>query len=260
MALSQKEWLIVCLSFVGAFFAIVNVTGQQEQLVADKWYYTDFLFIAAPLVVLAFSSILVARYRRTGSHAVAWILFLVATASWFAADQIYSYDNEYNENTLDTYLADLFYITGYPLYFAFAIFYLKPRRAKITRNTIVFAIAISASFVIPSVYFVYNAEATDDTETLLNAAYPILDGIVLAPTIVAITLFFRGQVNFLWVTVLIAFIFSAAGDTLYLIESHDHEFRPGSVADMFFVWSYVFFAFGIYSHIRLFGRPKDVAA
>lgn len=257
---SQKEWLVVCLVLTGAFFAAINVTGQRESMIADRWYYTDFLFMVAPLVVLAFSSVLVFRYKTVGSHAVAWILFLAATASWLVADQIYSYDNEYEQYQLDAYLPDALYIAGYLLYFAFTLFYLKPRKAKITKNIIVLAVAISASFVIPSIYFVHNKIAVEDTETMVNSIYPILDGLVLAPTIIAIILFFRGQVNFLWVTILVAFIFSAAGDTMYLVESYNDEFGPGSVADMFFVWSYVFFAFGVYSHIKLFGRSRDVAA
>lgn len=256
MIISQKEALIACLVFVAAFFAAVNVTGYQEYLVADRWYYTDFLFIVAPLAVLIVSAILVARYKISGSHAISWILFFVATISWFAADQIYSYDNEYDQFS-GLYPSDWLYIAGYLFYFTFALFYLKPRKAKITKNAIVVSIAIATCFVIPSIYFVHN-KISADVEVLLNSIYPVLDGMVLVPTIIAIILFFRGQVNFLWISVLIAFVFSVAGDTLYLIESYNDEFRPGSVADMFFVWSYVFFAFGAYSHIRLFGRSPNV--
>ena len=70
---------------------------------------------------------------------------------------------------------------------------------------ILVAILVSTTLVIPTIYLTFEGEEElDDLTIFLYAIYPILDGIILAPSIIAVMLFFRGQVNFLWTLILYA--------------------------------------------------------
>jgi len=87
---------------------------------------------------------------------------------------------------------------------------------------------------------------------ILKLGYPILDGTILVPAIIGMTLFFRGQVNLLWFSLMFGILLQVIGDTLYLRLFIDDSFYPGHISDIFFVWSYLIIVFGIYSHVKLF--------
>ncbi|WKT57114.1 hypothetical protein QVH35_06560 [Candidatus Nitrosotenuis chungbukensis] len=76
-----------------------------------------------------------------------------------------------------------------------------PRKNKITKKNIVLSAVISTSFIMPSFYFVTQSTPSDNFETTINLVYPFLDALVFVPAFISVILFFRGQVNFLWVTV-----------------------------------------------------------
>jgi len=142
------------------------------------------------------------------------------------------------------------------VFFAFAIFYLKPVKNKVSKKMILFTTLIASSLLIPSLYFVHNKPIENNSEYAINTIYPILDVVILVPSLIAIILFFRGEVNFLWTAIALGVIFDVTGNTIYLIERYNETFSAGSVADLFFIWMYVFFAFGAYNHVKIFGTIK----
>ncbi|MBI5147241.1 MAG: hypothetical protein HZA84_08530 [Thaumarchaeota archaeon] len=168
-----------------------------------------------PTVAVAFSIILVMRHGRTGNNSKARILYCAATIIWFVADQMYYHFGEYATENNNSYLVDFFYFTSYFLYFGFMIFYLIPRKNKITKKNVILSSAISISFIMPAFYFFIQSTPIDNFETTINFIYPFLDALVFVPTFISVILFFRGQVNFLWITVTLSLICMAAADTLF---------------------------------------------
>lgn len=255
---TQKEFLLVSLALVVAIFLLANFFHEEEYpIIENEFYYTDIFFITVPIIAVAFSIILVIRHGTTGSHSKAWILYSAATIIWFIADQTYYYFGEYAVENNNSYIVDFFYFTSYFLYFGFMIFYLIPRKNKITKRIILFAAAVSTGFIVPAFYFFTQNTSNDNFETTINFIYPFLDALVFIPALVSVILFFRGQVNFLWITVTLSLICMAAADTIFLVERYNQAFSASSIANLFFAWRWIFLIFGSYSHIRIFGATKN---
>lgn len=236
---------------------MANLVNQEEYMISEDWYLTDILFIIIPVAVIILGIILSSMYKGRGYHGKAWILFTIAIAIWFAGEATHEYDGEYDIEDISTLTSDIFYILGYLIFLVFTALYLKPRKKSISKNMILVAILVSAAFVVPTLYFTFEGEEELDNLTIfLYAIYPILDGFVLVPSIIAVTLFFRGQVNFLWTLVLFATLADILGDTLYLILAVDDAYYPGHPVDILFLFAYVFYAFGVYSHIKLYREPS----
>jgi len=108
-------------------------------------------------------------------------------------------------------------------------------------------------------YFTFDIEneKLDGLTIFLYAIYPILDAIIIIPSIIAAILFFRGQVNLLWTAVLIGTILWVIADTSYLIFSVDDTYYPGHPLDILFIWAYILWAFGAYSHVKLYKKSES---
>ena len=256
--LENKNYLLLALVGVVVIFLVGNIAHQEEFPIAEDLYMTDVLYIIFPGIVVVFGSVLVFRYRLRGSHGISWILFTLAIASWYVGENTYSYDYKYDLEDLSTLTSDLFYIIGYPLFFGFTIFYLKPRKRIISKKMIRASSLVSVLFIIPTLYLTFNGEQQlDDLTILLYAIYPILDGVILIPSIIATFLFFRGQVNLLWALILIGTILFIIADTAYIVFSVEETYYPGHPVDILYIWAYILYAFGALSHIRLYKKRKQ---
>lgn len=258
MSHSQNQFLLISITAVTAMFILASYFNQDEHpLIENSLYYTDVFFIVVSPLAIVFSAILVFRHGTTGHHSVAWILFLAGSIAWYVADLTYYYNAEYAAVNNDSYLVDYFYYLSYFLYFGFMISYLWPRRKIISKKLVIIGAIISISFIIPSMYFVLAKQGTDNSETTINLVYPFLDSMVFVPAFIALVLFFRGEVNFLWVTVTLGIICMAVADTTFLVERCLEIFSASSIANLFFAWKWILFIFGAYSHIRIFGATKN---
>jgi len=258
MQISQKGSLLACLGVMGFVYFLANIFQQENYpLIENSLYPTDIFFIAVSPIVIVFSAILVARHGTTGNHSISWILFLAGSIVWYAADLTYYYNSEYVTENNNSYLVDYLYYSSYFLYFGFMIFYLRPRKNKISKKIIILGIIISTSFIAPSLYFISQKPATNNAETGINLVYPFLDMLVFVPAFIAVVLFFRGEVNFLWITVTLGVICLAVADTVFLVERCLEIFSASSLANLFFAWKWILFGFGTYSHIRIFAKSTQ---
>lgn len=256
--LENKNLLIYSLIGVVVIFLIAHLTNQEEFPITEGWYMTDLLFIIFPVAVIIFGSILVVRYGLHGNHGIAWLLFTLAFCSWFAGELTYNYEYEYDIEDLSTLTSDIFYILGYPLFLGFTIFYLRPRKKIISKKLIVVSSLVSLLFVVPTLYLTFGIEYEylDALTVFLYAIYPILDAIILIPSIIAVVLFFRGQVNLLWIMILLGTIVEIIAGLGYLTFSIEETYYPGHPINILFISTYVLFAFGALSHIRLYKKTS----
>lgn len=235
------------------FFLIVNAFDLEEYPIIEDMYATDILFIILPVIAIILGIILSVEYRFKGNHGKAWVFFTLAITIWFVGELTYSYDTEVDPQDVSTLTSDIFYISGYPLFFIFTIFYLKSRSKIISKKMIIGAVILSTTFAIPSLYLTIGIDdELSDFEILLYGTYPLLAALLLVPSIIAVSLFFRGHVGLLWLLMMMGTFTDVIADTLYLTEAIEGNYGVGNLIDVFYLWSYVFYALGAWSFIRTY--------
>lgn len=251
--LQSQKFLLISLVATGLAFLIAGSFGKETAIVFGNWI---FVLSAAPVIL---SGILIKRKGFQGIHGKSWIFFLIFAVLWFIADQVFTYNELYLHEKPFPSSADVFYLAGYPFYFVFVLIYLKPFKNAISKKLIVFASLIAIAILISNLYMTFQNNSPDETQTaiIIGLIYPIADAIVLAPTIIGVTLFFRGEVNFLWTFLLVGFICEVIGDTAFQYLSLYNEMYTGHPIDMLFLWAYIIFSFGIYDHIKIFRAEKN---
>lgn len=256
--LFEHRKLFYSLIAIGFIFLVANLLDLEKYPLTETWYPTDLLYITIPAIAIVFGSILSARYRIKGNHGKAWIFLTLAVTCWYIAENTYVYDNEYENANLATYTSEIFFLIGYPLFFAFGVFYLKARKKIISKKGILFTTVISLALVIPSLYITFDLEEEElgAVDVIITALYPVLDGIILAPAMIGVMLFFRGQVNLLWTLMMFGLVCHVVGDTFYLGSYIDDSYYPGHFSDMIFLWGYTLFTFGFYSHLKLYRKES----
>lgn len=254
--LSEQKFLVYSLIVIGFIFLIANLFEQEDYPIIENWHATDILYFILPALGILLGILVSVRYRVKGNHGKAWVLLTLAMVSWYVGELTFVYENEYDVEDITSFTSDIFYILGYPLLFGFAVFYIKARKKIISRQMILAASVISMALVIPSLYISFDLEegTLEPFEVFIVTIYPVLDGVVLAPALIGMILFFRGQVNLLWTLMIIGLLCDVTGDTLYLGSYIDDSYYPGHISDLFYLWGYLLFAFGFYSHFKLYKK------
>lgn len=248
-----QEYLLFSLLGIAGVILAANLIGQQTATILANW-----IFVILSGFVMILSIFLVSKYGIRGSHGKAWILFSVFSAYWFIAESLWIIYDLILKTTPWEYADDFFYITGYQILFAFLIFYLKPIKKAISKKIIFGTSLIAISFLIPSFYIISVTDIISIDENLaVVMAYPILDAIILVPALIAVMLFFRGEVNFMMTLVCLAIICQIVGDSSLLFLSIDNSYSPGHPIEILFLWAYVMFAFGLSNQIDVFNERKD---
>lgn len=249
-----KKYLLLSILGTGFIMLIVNFVGQEVTTLI-----TNLLYVPVPGALVVLSIIISARYSVKGEHGRAWILFVGIAVSWFIAEQIWLvYDLVYQIDPFPS-LADFFYLAGYLFLFLFSIYYLKPLKASISKKTLTYVSLTAITLLVPSLYIASGQDSQiSNFELALALSYPIADAIVLIPALIGVILFFRGEVNFLWSLICLAIILNVVADTGFLITSMNGSYYMGHPIDMLFLWAYILFSFGVYSHIQIFKKhyPK----
>ena len=224
----------------------------------NRTLLTDLLYVPIPASVLVLSILMALRFKMSGKHGKAWVVFVIFAASWFSAEQIWLvYELIFNIDPWPS-VADFFYILGYPLLFVFSILYLQPVKKAISKKLVISSSLISISLLIFTFILAYEPDSSENEfEIALAASYPILDAIILCPALIGVSLFFRGEVSFLWSLMCIAIVLNVIGDIGFLMLNMTDSYYTGHPIDLLYSWAYILFAFGVYSHIRIFQSRID---
>ena len=250
---TNEKFLLASLIIVAATILIANFISEDAALYAGTLSYIP---TAGAMVVL--SIIIASKFRFSGNHGKAWFVFALCATSWFIAEMCWSY---LEFEGLDPYpsIADVFWIIGFGLFFVFSILYLQPVKQATTKPMIFGAVGIGLMMFIPSLYVVLttsNIETMEVSEWLVGLAYPLFDSLILIPAAIGVTLFFKGQVNFMWTLILIGFVIFSVADTLFLMGQMEDTYYTGHPMEMLWLWAYVLFSFGIYNHYKIFGKNQ----
>ena len=247
------KFLFLSLLATGIIMLIANLLPD-----GNRTLLTDLLYVPIPASVLVLSILMALRFKMSGKHGKAWVVFVIFAASWFSAEQIWLvYELIFNIDPWPS-VADFFYILGYPLLFVFSILYLQPVKKAISKKLVISSSLISISLLIFTFILAYEPDSSENEfEIALAASYPILDAIILCPALIGVSLFFRGEVSFLWSLMCIAIVLNVIGDTGFLMLNMTDSYYTGHPIDLLYSWAYILFAFGVYSHIRIFQSRID---
>ena len=251
--ITTYKFLLSSLLSTGFVILVANFLAENTRSLI-----TDLSFIPVTGAMLVLSIIIALRFRSSGKHGKAWIIFALFAFTWFTAEQVWSvYEQIYEIDPFPS-PADYFYLSGYPLLFTFSIFYLLPMRKAISKKLLISSVLISVTLLVPTFILTFQTSSSEDPfEMTLAASYPVLDAIVLCPALVGVSLFFKGEVNFLWSLICIAMVLNVIADIDFLILSMDDSYYTGHPVDLLYLWAYILFAFGVYSHIRIFNSRID---
>ena len=252
---SPKYFIFAIIGLIGIaiIFGLSYIFNQEQYPITENIYPTDLLYFFLPAISIILGTYLSIKNRFKGNSGKSWVFFTLAILSWFVAETTYSYNSEIDIEDVSTLTSDIFYLLGYPLFFIFTIFYLKPRKQIISKKMIVIASLASIFFVTPTLYFIIGIDDDlSEFETVLYGAYPILDGLILVPSIIAVILFLKGEVNLLWIMLLLGTIIMFTADIVYLAIESDGSYGIGNPVDILFLWSYVFYALGVWGYIRIY--------
>ncbi len=248
--INSKNLLIVILVLIAVIVTISNLIEQELSTTISNLMYIPITFTFVTMGILV-----CIKNRLVGNLGKGWLLFAITAILWTVAEVLWIiYELVYKIEPWPS-PADFFWLVGYPLYFGFLLFYLKPFRKAISEKTIVVSVLISIGLIIPSSLIAYESGQTENiSEVLLGLSYPISDAIILIPSIIGISLFLKGKVNIFWTFTCIGIVLFVVSDTLFLLTYFDDSYYSGYPFEILYFWGYVILTFGVYEHQRMFSK------
>ncbi|MCV0400986.1 MAG: GHKL domain-containing protein [Nitrosopumilus sp.] len=212
-----------------------------------------------PALVTAYSAALAIKlYRQKHYQAKGFVLFAIAAAFWFVAEQIWQlYDHVWEGEPFPSE-ADIFYLAAYPLMTAFLFISLKPVIRKTGRNVWLFAIGLSISFLVPSVLAAYDDMFEEEAfATAIALAYPILGSIQVIPAIVGIMYLAKQGSSLSWMLILFGFIIYGVADTFFLFAELDGTYYDGHPVDLLWLYTYILIVFAFHIRLKIANIPGE---
>jgi hypothetical protein len=250
--LKSNRYLVFSLLASGFPVLIANFLGKHIALIT-----TDILFLPLSGMLVAVSIMITTRFKGKGSFGTGYLCFCGFATMWFVAELIWAISELSNHFSPFPQLNDYLYLAGYPLLLAFTFYYLKPVESAISKKMLGLAALTSLTFLTPTFYTVYSYNPNASLSQMIWAgSYPIADAILLFPTVIGMMLFFKGDVSLLWSLMFFAILLNIIADSGFFYLDVDKSYYSGSPIDILYLWAYVLFSFGLYSHIKVFKKPK----
>ena len=250
-------------TIIGLILVMIALTAiyQLRPFLDD----TQFSYIAIPAyailpgLVTAYSALLAVKlYKRNSYQAKGFILFAIAAAFWFIAEQIWQLYDHVWEGAPFPSEADIFYIAAYPLMTLFLFMSLKPVIKKTGKPVWLFAIGLAVSFLIPSVLAAYDDMFEEETfATAIALLYPILGSIQVVPAIVGIMYLTKQGSSLSWMLILFGFIIYGVADTFFLFAELDGTYYDGHPVDLLWLYTYVLIVFAFHIRLKIANIPGE---
>ncbi|AFS81897.1 sensor histidine kinase [Candidatus Nitrosopumilus sediminis] len=236
-------WLIVTLVGFTILYQLRPFLDDDQFM----WISIPAYAILPALMASFAMFIAVKLHKQKNPNAKAFVFFALGSVFWFIAEQLWQlYDHVWQGDPFPSE-ADIFYIASYPCYVIFLLIHLKPTLKSVNRNVWLFAIALSFSFLIPSIMAAYeDMQGEDLFSTSIALAYPILSSVQLVPAIVGIMYLVKKSSHVFWVLIIIGFIMYNIADTYFLFAELDGTYYDGHPVDLIFVYGFIFFIFSLY--------------
>jgi hypothetical protein len=240
--------LLISLATSALIILVASLFGESTAVLVGNLLYIP---VGGSFAILAVYTSL--RFGLGGTLGKAWLFFAIFGGLWFIAEMIWAYNDLILG--IDPYpsIADVFWLVGYPLIFTFMLFYLKFVKKAISKEKIVFAVIIPLVIIGLTIAVALQIKVEDGFGVfLLTVSYPILDSIILAPAIIGIILFLKGEVDLLWSLISLGILSVSIADIGFFITQYNFTYYTGHPIEIFFYWAYILFSFGVYSQLKIF--------
>lgn len=254
-SINYKQILIVLI----VILVSISIIYQLRSFLDDdqfRWISIPTYAILPGLLTVYSAILAIKLFKQKHFQAKAFLFFALAALSWFIAEQIWqAYDHIWEGEPFPSE-ADIFYIASYPFMTAFLFISIKPIIKIITRNGWLFAIALSFSFLIPSVLVAYDDISGEDAFAVSIAlTYPILASIKLVPAIIGILFLTKKGANFSWMLLLFGLIAYSISDTFFLFAELDGSYYDGHPVDLMYVYSFILLIFALHIRLKIANLP-----
>jgi len=223
--------------------------------------YSDFVgnifYLMSPFLAVCFGIYAFLTYRISNAHGQALGLIGLGLLFFFVGDFIFFWYQFVSHTNPYPSMADVFYLTAYPLLFAGFI-----REATVHKvnwrnfNKLVLILIILILLflaIIVSYFGVYLAYTAGDSKlsNFISIAYGVGDLILIVPSlfILKIALDYRGgKLFYSWALMLLGLMSMLTGDILFAIfkNSYTALVWPYTLIDIAYVASYLLFAYSFY--------------
>ena len=205
---------------------------------------SNIFFIVLPSVLSILSVRLLLKSPSERMLLLGFVLFSVLSA--IAEILFIVYESVLKVNPFPS-IADGLWLTGYVALFAFFVLYLRPLREIIPRKIALFAIVVSAGFLIPTVFQAYSLNANSDELALVVAlAYPVIDSLILCPVIIGMIILYRKRSDPFLLAMMAAILAFIASDSMYLAIYNSYE--NGNPIDIGWIFGYILFSYATISY------------
>lgn len=179
------------------------------------------------------------------------LLFLtLAFCCWYIAEQTWNlYEHVLG---IDPYpsIADFFYLSAPVFMFAALLIFLKSYKRKITNKKIFVSCIISSIVLIPSIFFVFEANTDSNLEEIIiGFSYPVVDSILLVSVIMAILIAVSDRENFFWIMILLGIVAFIIADSVFLYLVINDEYVDGHPIDILWISGYTIWTFMMFYSI-----------
>jgi hypothetical protein len=248
------------IKFLAIGFVVIAVTIITAEQFSSEYsgIISNFINLAITVPLVVTSVTIAIRDGIKSDFGKAWLCLAIFITLWFVAERIWMmYDLVYQTDPWPSE-ADIFWLAGYPMYFAFTFFYLKPFKKSISLTMIIATIGLAIMLAAFMIYYSSMQEEVLDTyDAVLGLSYPVVDAFTLIPIILGLILFFRGQVRLLWSCMLIGMLFFVISDYGFFFLSLSGDYHSGSYVDIPYLWAYLFFLAGTYDYLKIFRKRGE---
>src|SRR3972149_1255233 len=241
------KFLLVSLLVSALVVLVANLSGVKFATLVGNLLYVPIAGTFVVVTVWVFS-----RFGLGGTYGKAWLFFVIFAILWFVANMIWVFYELVLETDPYPSIGDAFWLAGYPFIFIFMVLYLKPFRKSISKKIISMSVIIPLILVAVTIFVTLEVEKENQFFLfLLTVSYPILDAIILAPAVIGVILFLKGEISLLWSLFSLVILSVSLADIGFFITQYNYTYYTGHPIEIFFYWSYIFWTFGVYTHLKI---------
>ncbi len=244
--LSRLNFVLLGTLGLGAFSVVFcNLLGSD---IAKQ--NSNIWFIATPFLFSILSINLIRKHGLTRLDRK--LLSFIAIFAIFraAAEDIWIYNESILKINPFPSVADFLWLAGDLCLFAFLLIYLKPLRYQISKTVKISAALLSCLFLVPTVIgtLITNVDA-DTLDLFVALAYPLIDALVLYPTIIGMTVIYGNRTNRFLSYLLFAILAITAADSFYVFLFNSYE--NGNPIDIGWIVGYTLLVFATFFYKSL---------
>jgi two-component system cell cycle response regulator len=244
----RRGWLVACSNTlwtvllaglaVYALHVVAHVGGHGVDDLFNHWLY-DALIVGAGL------SIVLSGLRDRRGRAV-WLVLGAGVLSWAAGEVYFSVALAGQSTPPVPSVADALYLPLYPASYAALMLFLRARGDELRTSRWLDGLIGGFSLAAVGTAFVLGPVLADPgnsaAEVATNLAYPVGDALLIVLAVTALGLH-GWRLDRTLVVFALGFAFSAAADTLYLLEVANHTYREGTALDVLWPSAMVLLAY-----------------